>query len=159
MISLNFRTISTCFHLSLLYSDYPCSHVTLVFSAVPPSIQQFDDVVTVSGGRPSLTCVVRSAPRPVVTFLDRLGAIIVMSSNFQVATTGPDATFAYTSTLTFLRSTTVDDDALYTCTATNGFVTTRDTALLTVNGTLTGNVPFVTCCCGNDLLAMCTEKY
>ena len=54
-------------------------------------------------------------------------------SNFQVMTTGPNATFVYTSTLTFLRNTTVADEGKYTCRANNSFGTSTDQAMLTVN--------------------------
>ena len=80
-----------------------------------------------------------SEPRPNFTFLDRLLSIIdpLMNSNFQVMTTAIGITSFYTSTLTFLRDVTIDDEAFYTCTATNVFGTASDTAFLTVNGTST----------------------
>ena len=107
----------------------------MFFPAVPPNIQQFDDVITVRGS-PSLTCVVRSAPMPVVTFLNPSGGVIdpAMDSNFQVVTTGPISTFFYATTLTFLRNATVADEGIYSCRASNGFDTTTDQAMLTVNG-------------------------
>ena len=78
---------------------------------------------------------------PVVTFNNPSGGAIdpAMDSNFQVGTTGPNATFFYTTTLTFLRSTTVADEGIYSCMASNGFDTTTDQAMLTVNGT-SGNI-------------------
>ena len=79
----------------------------------------------------------RSAPTAVVTFIDPSGVSIdpVTDSSFQAMTTDPNATFVYTSTLTFLRNTTVADEGNYTCMASNGFDTTTDQAMLTVNGT------------------------
>ena len=120
--------------------NIPFHPLPLVFSAGSLRLQHFYDVVTVSGGRPSLICVVTSDLRPVVfTFLDRLGSIIdpVMNSNFQVMNTGPTFGFLYTSTLTFLRNVTIDDEGLYTCTFADRLDTARDTAFLTVNGTST----------------------
>ena len=73
---------------------------------------------------------------PVVTFLNSSGGVIdpAMDSNFQVVTIGPDATFVYTTTLTFLRNTTVADEGIYTCIGSNGFNTTTHQTMLTVNG-------------------------
>ena len=74
---------------------------------------------------------------PVVTFLNSSGGVIdpAMDSNFRVVTIGPNATFVYTSTLTFLRTTTVADEGIYTCMATNSLITSTDQAMVTVNGT------------------------
>ena len=73
---------------------------------------------------------------PVVTFLNPSGGVIdpAMDSNFQVVTTGPISTFFYATTLTFLRNATVADEGIYSCRASNGFDTTADQAMLTVNG-------------------------
>ena len=78
---------------------------------------------------------------PVVTYLNPSGGVIdpAVDSNFQVVTSGPNATFFYTTTLTFLRNTTVADEGIYTCRASNGFDTTTDQAMLTVNGKTQSN--------------------
>ena len=96
---------------------------------------------------------------PVVTFLNPSGGVIdpTMDSNFQVVTTGPNATFFYTTTLTFLRNATVADEGIYSCRASNGFDTTTDQAKLTVNGMSSLAILSVTYCTRNEVLVMFAE--
>ena len=91
---------------------------------------------------------------PVVTFLNASSGVIdpAVDSNFQVVTSGPNATFFYTTTLTFLRNTTVADEGIYSCNASNGFDTTTQQAMLTVNGKSSPAI-FAPCCTGNETLA------